>query len=62
MGGTVVIIVLLVLVVPVAIIMTGLIASLLLGWTLKADVDASHEGSELLALSRETFAPPTDDD
>lgn len=51
MGGTVVIIVLLSLVVPVAIIMTGLVASALLGQVLKTDVDAQHEGSELLKLS-----------
>lgn len=51
MGGTVVIIVLLAVVVPVAIIMSGLVASGLLGWALKKDVDAQHEGSELLELS-----------
>lgn len=51
MGGTVVIIVLLGAVVPVMIIMTGLLGAGLLGWALKSDVDAQHEGSELLELS-----------
>lgn len=51
MGGTVVIIILLAVVVPVMIIMSGLVACGLLGWVLKKDVDASHEGSELLELS-----------
>ena len=57
MGGTVVIIILLVLVVPVAIIMSGLVASALLGFVLKNEVDAVHDGSELLELSRQTFEP-----
>ena len=60
MGGTVVIIVLLVLVVPVSIIMTGLVASAALGFILKKDVDVSHEGTELLALSQQDFSAPTD--
>ena len=51
MGGTVVIIILLAAVVPVAIIMSGLAASGLLGWVLKKEVDHQHEGSELLELS-----------
>lgn len=51
MGGTVVMIILLVVVVPVAIFLTGFIASALLGYVLKTDVDAQFEGSELLDLS-----------
>ena len=51
MGGTVVIIIALVIVVPVAIIMSGGIASAALGFLLKRDVDQTHEGSELLELS-----------
>jgi hypothetical protein len=58
-GGTVVIIVLLVLVVPVSIIMSGLVVSGLLGSVLKRDVDLSHEGSELLALSQKDLSAPT---
>jgi len=51
-GGTVVIIVLLALVVPVAIMMTGLVVSAVLGQVIKTDVDKAHEGSELLELSQ----------
>ncbi len=54
MGGTVVIIILLSVVVPVAIIMTGLIASGLLGFVIKKDVDAEFEGHELLELSNKS--------
>jgi hypothetical protein len=52
MGGTVVIIILLTVVVPVAIMITGLLASALLGFILKKDVDAEFEGHELLELSQ----------
>lgn len=55
MIGTVVIIVLLVLVVPVAIIMTGLVASALLGFIVKKEVDVKNEGSELLELSKQPY-------
>lgn len=51
MGGTIVIIILLVIVVPVMIIMSGLVASALLGSILKKDVDQQHAGTELLELS-----------
>ena len=70
MGGTVVIIILLSVVVPVMIIMSGLAAdaarplvmiimsglaaSAALGFVLKKDVDDQHEGSELLALSEQS--------
>lgn len=60
MGGTIVIIVILVLIVPVAIIMSGLVASGLLGFLVKNDVDTTHEGSELLELSKQTFDAPAD--
>ncbi len=51
MAGSIVIIALLVVVVPVAIIMSGLVASGLLGWVIKRDVDRRHDGTELLDLS-----------
>lgn len=51
MAGTVIIIVVLGVVAPVVIILSGLVVSALMGWVLKADVDAQHEGSELLELS-----------
>ena len=51
MGGSVVTIIVLAVVVPILIMLTGLIAAALLGWLLKTDVDAEYEGSELLELS-----------
>lgn len=51
MVGTIIIIVILVLIVPVAIIMTGGIASAALGFFIKKDVDKSFEDHELLELS-----------
>ncbi len=51
MAGTVIMIVILVLGVPIAISVSALLASALFGWLLKSDVDAQHEGSELLELS-----------
>ena len=51
MLGAVVMILLLVVVMPVGILISGAVAASLLGALLKRDVDASHEGSELLKLS-----------
>jgi hypothetical protein len=48
MAGPVTIIIVLVVALPVAVLMSGGIASGLLGWLVKSDVDKSHEGSELL--------------
>lgn len=47
MPGAVAIVIVLLLV-PVAVLMSGGIAAALLGWAIKDDVDRSHEGSELL--------------
>ena len=44
-------ILLLVVVMPVGILMSGALAAALLGGFLKKDVDNAHEGSELLAQS-----------
>jgi len=51
MLGAVLMILLLVVVMPVGILMTGALAAALLGGLLKSDVDTTHEGSEMLALS-----------
>ena len=51
MIGAVLMILLLVVVMPVGILMSGALAAALLGGLLKKDVDNAHEGSELLALS-----------
>jgi len=51
MIGAVLMILLLVVVMPVGILMTGALAAALLGGVLKKDVDTAQEGSELLELS-----------
>tara|TARA_B100000287_G_scaffold33068_2_gene30719 strand:+ start:16482 stop:16655 length:174 start_codon:yes stop_codon:yes gene_type:complete len=56
MAGTVVIIIILSVLVPIAIIMTGLLFSGILGTILQKDVDREHEGSELFELSRKDFS------
>ena len=56
MAGTVVIIIILSVLVPIAIIMTGLLFSGILGTILQKDVDKEHEGSELFELSKKDFS------
>lgn len=48
MFGAIAIIIVLVVIVPVGVLMSGAVASALLGGLVEADVDRSHEGSELL--------------
>ena len=50
-GGAVVMIILLVVVMPVGIPLSGAVVAALLGGLLKRDVDNTHRGSELLDLS-----------
>ena len=57
MGGTIVIIILLFILIPVSIIMTGLIFSGVLGNILQKSVDRENEGNELLELSKKDFKP-----
>ena len=56
MAGTVVIIIILAVIVPIAIIMTGLLFSGILGQILLRDVDKEHEGSELFELIKKDFS------
>ena len=56
MAGTVIIIIILAVVFPVAIIMTGFLFSGVLGHIHQKDVDQEHEGSELFELSRKDFS------
>ena len=51
MLGAVLMIILLVVVIPVGILVSGAVVASLLGGLLKRDVDAAHEGSELLEVS-----------
>jgi hypothetical protein len=52
MAGAILIAIVLVVVIPVAVCMSGALAAALLGWSLKNDVDARNEGSELIALNK----------
>ena len=51
MLGAVLMVILLVVVMPVGILVSGAVAASLLGGLLKRDVDAAHAGSELLEVS-----------
>ncbi len=51
MGGAVIMIILLGVVMPIAILMSGALAAAVIGGLVKKDVDKSHEESELLELS-----------
>ena len=51
MLGAVLMIILLVVVMPVGILVSGAVAASLLGGLLKRDVDAAHEGAALLEVS-----------
>ena len=51
MAGAVAIVIVLLLL-PVLVLMSGAIASAILGETLTRDADARHEGSELVELNR----------
>ena len=55
MIGTVAIIILLIVIVPVSIIMTGLLFSGLLGTILQKEVDGENQGTELYDLSQKDF-------
>jgi nitrogen fixation-related uncharacterized protein len=52
MLGGIIIAIVLVILIPVALMMTGPVIAALLGWTLKDDAEARNEGSELVALNR----------
>jgi hypothetical protein len=51
LGGLIIVLVL-VVVLPVAIMMTGPLVAGALGWSLKEDAEARNEGSELIELNR----------
>lgn len=52
MVGAIAILVVLIVVIPVTVLMSGALASAVLGFFLKDDVDRSHAGSELIATNR----------
>ncbi len=51
MTGPIILVIVLVVAMPVGVIVSGAVGAALLGWLVKSDVDASHEGSELLATN-----------
>lgn len=52
MIGPVVIVIVLLVLIPVGVMLSGNIAAGILGWLLKADAEARNEGSELIDLNR----------
>ena len=51
MLGAIILAVIIVIAIPVSIAMTGAIVASILGWSLKENGVATHEGSELTELS-----------
>lgn len=52
MAGAIIIAIVLVIVIPVAVCMSGAVVAALLGWSLKDDAEARNEGSELIELNK----------
>lgn len=51
MAGPIVLVVVLILVVPPLVLMSGLVFSAVLGWLLMVGAEGAHEGSELVDLN-----------
>jgi hypothetical protein len=52
MLGAIILAVVVVILIPVGVIMSGAAGAAILGWALKSDGDARYEGSELVELNR----------
>jgi hypothetical protein len=52
MLGAILLAIVIVVVIPVAVMMTGPLVAAALGWALKDDAEHRNEGSELIALNR----------
>ena len=52
MIGPVITVIAIVIAVPVAVLMSGAVASLIMGYFLRDDAEARYEGSELIDLNR----------
>jgi hypothetical protein len=50
--GAIIVAVIIVVVLPVALMMSGTVVAGLLGWTLKDDAEQRYEGSELVDLNK----------
>jgi hypothetical protein len=46
--GAIILAVVIVIVLPIAFMLSGAVAAALLGWSLKSEAEATHQGSELL--------------
>jgi hypothetical protein len=51
MSGALVIAIVILVVIPVGVIMTGALVAAILGWSLKDNGETTHEGSELIDLN-----------
>ncbi len=51
MSGALIITIVLIVVIPISVILTGALIAGILGWALKDNGDATHEGSELIDLN-----------
>jgi len=51
-AGVVIIVLVLVVVLPIVFILSGLLVAVILGAALKANGEATHQGSELIELNR----------
>jgi len=51
MPGPIIILVVLLVAIPVAVAMSGAAVAAILGWALRDNGEATHEGSELIELS-----------
>jgi hypothetical protein len=51
MPGPIIILVILLVAIPVSVAMSGAVVAGILGWLLKENGEATHEGSELVDLS-----------
>jgi hypothetical protein len=49
--GALILALIIVVVIPVSVCMTGAVVAGILGWSAKEDAEARHEGSELIDLS-----------
>jgi len=49
--GAVIIAIVLVIVIPVSVLMSGSVGAALIGWFLRDNADRAHEGSELVDLN-----------
>ena len=52
MLGAIIVAVIVVVVIPISVVMSGAVMAGILGWSLKDNGEATHEGSELIELNK----------